>query len=132
MSHDLTYFGMSDMLDDLPEPVRINAKFGGMQALWRFPNGRGASVVNHSGSYGTELAVLRYTSEDVGDYELDYSTPVTDDVIGHIGDAEELLGYLRQIRDLPAPGSEDTGDASGSGSGGDFFTALSSLSRMTD
>lgn len=119
---------MTDFLPvpaDLPEPVLTRPMHSGVQALWRFPNGRGASVVNHSGSYGTELAVLRYHGGGVDDWELDYSTPVTDDVVGHIDGPEELVGLLRQVRDLPPVNDEGLGSPNG-----DPYAAIESLGRM--
>ncbi len=81
---------------------------GGIQAVFRFENGYGASVINHMGSYGVELAVLQFTGEGTDDWELCYTTPITDDVIGWIEDENELFGYLTGIRRLPTPvtGSE--------------------------
>lgn len=56
---------------------------GGIQLRVQFTNGWGASVVSHSFSYGGleglyELAVL----DDLG--HLNYDTPITDDVLGHL------------------------------------------------
>lgn len=72
---------------------------GGVQRLYRFDNGYGASVICHSGSYGNEnglweLAVIRYTDGDK--YVLDYSTPITDDVIGYL-DEDEISALLVRI-----------------------------------
>lgn len=68
---------------------------GGVQAVWTFPNGYGASVVHNPYSYGVELAVLHHGS-------IAYDTSITDDVVGHISSPEELAELLRQIHDLPA------------------------------
>ena len=56
------------------------------------------------GSYGHELdlwelAVVKYNSEYNSDWDIDYSTTITDDVIGHMTD-EEVLEILADIRDL--------------------------------
>jgi hypothetical protein len=131
MTNDLTALNLTTVPDDIGQPAVVQGLLGGIQAIWRFPNGQGASVVNHRGSYGTELAVLRFNSEDLADFDLDYSTPVADDVIGHIDTPEELLSYLRRIRDLPRPEGDDTGSPSGSGSDYSFMTALDSMSRMS-
>ena len=71
---------------------------GGTQRIYKFPNGYGASVIRHQGSYGFknglwELAVL----DSSGD--LCYSTPITNDVIGHLTD-EEVILKLNEIRGL--------------------------------
>jgi hypothetical protein len=67
----------------------------GVQRLYRFNNGYGASVVQHSFSYGAdrglwELAVVLY--DDVGKWKVVYDTEITDDVIGYLAESEiELL-----------------------------------------
>lgn len=80
--------------------VETNEHYGGIQRVYKFPNGYGASVIRHKGSYGFakglwELAVL----DDTGD--LCYYTPITDDVIGHLTD-EEVNLKLNEIRGLQA------------------------------
>lgn len=54
----------------------------GVQAKMTFENGRGVSVVKFDGSYGYpdlwELGVLDKEGT------LDYGTPITDDVLGHL------------------------------------------------
>jgi hypothetical protein len=72
--------------------------YGGTQIVYTFPNGYGASVVNHSFSYGGhrglfEMAVLHND-------QITYDTPLTDDVIGNLT-MEDVLGYLEQIKSLP-------------------------------
>ena len=74
-----------------------------IQYIYRFPNGYGASVVKHSGSYGHaldlwELAVT--TWNDDGDH-LNYSTPITDDVLGNLTGAM-VCDILGKIACLPA------------------------------
>lgn len=68
-----------------------------------FPNGYGASLSKHPGSYGFdadlwELAVRKY-NKTRDNWHLCYDTPITDDVIGDltIGEAIDLC---KQIRDL--------------------------------
>lgn len=75
---------------------------GSHQDVYRFANGYGASVISGGiGVYGRyELAVTRFNSEDVDDFSLDYSTPITDDVIGYLGE-DEIPGILAQIKALP-------------------------------
>ena len=78
----------------------------GTQVIFEFVNGYGASVVRFgipamggiiAGSYGAaankwELAVLR-------NGQIDYSTPITDDVIGYL-DESEVVPLLAQIATL--------------------------------
>lgn len=78
---------------------------GDTQLIYRFRNGYGASVVQNGTSYGSnaapwELAVIRYSSEHDNDWELCYSTPITDDVVGHL-EAAEVFEYLNQVGSLP-------------------------------
>jgi hypothetical protein len=73
---------------------------GGDQWLFSFPNGHGASVIRGPHSYGGssgkwELAVLDATGE------LDYSTPITSDVLGWLS-VDEVREVLRKIAELPA------------------------------
>ena len=70
---------------------------GGVQKVYEFDNGYGASVIRHRGSYGFaqgkwELAVLK-------DGDICYSTPITEDVIGYLKWGE-VQTYLRQIKEL--------------------------------
>ncbi len=69
----------------------------GVQHKYAFPNGYGASVVKHDFSYGGknglwELAVLN-------EGELDYSTVITHDVIGHLS-WKEVEKVLENIKNL--------------------------------
>jgi len=80
------------------------AGMGGIQKLFRFPNGYGASVVKFPGSYGYgtgrwELAVIKYSGDGDEGYTLTYDTPVTDDVIGCLSE-QEVDGLLAQIEAL--------------------------------
>lgn len=48
-----------------------------------------------------ELAVLLFDDEKAPNkYELDYDTPITDDVIGHLDDAQ-VRYLLEEIQNLP-------------------------------
>lgn len=83
----------------IPWVTYNNVSFGGYgrQVLLFFPNGYGASVVLSQFSYGVELAVLRGTDAA---YHLDYSTSVTNDVVGYL-DPVNLRKYLQLIKELP-------------------------------
>ena len=77
---------------------------GGNQMIMRFPNGYGASVVQHSGSYGhennlAELAVIKFYGPGDLDWHLCYETEVTNDVIGHLTKEEciELFGRIKNL-----------------------------------
>ena len=78
--------------------IESNKVHGGIQHVYDFPNGYGASVIRHKGSYGFksglwELAVLDSTGD------LCYTTPVTDDVVGHLTE-EQINLKLIEIRGL--------------------------------
>ena len=80
------------------KPKKEHKMNGGIQKIYQFENGMGASVVRHNGSYGGdrglwELAVL----DQAGD--LDYSTPITNDVLGHQND-EDIQNVLMEISKL--------------------------------
>src|SRR5688572_13521364 len=78
----------------------------GLHALHFFPNGYGISVVRFRtfGRYGSytsnesewEAAVL-FGKE--GEWELTYSTEITDDVIGHLSDSDvtELMAKIQRL-----------------------------------
>jgi len=75
-----------------------NDSFGGIQKLYQFDNQMGASVIQHEGSYGYdsgkwELAVLNENGE------IDYSTEITNNVIGHL-EWKEVSATLRRIQAL--------------------------------
>jgi hypothetical protein len=71
----------------------------GTRHAWRFHNGRGASVIRNEMSYGSsrglwELAVIGR------DGDIDYSTPITDDVLGWLTPTD-VRRILREIEALP-------------------------------
>ena len=92
MSKETTVFGSH-------APGSTHPAMGGVQHRFKFPNGFGASVVRHEYSYGGskglwELAVLD------ADGHIAYDTPITDDVLGYLVDAE-VTDALDRIAALP-------------------------------
>jgi hypothetical protein len=94
----------------------------GVQKLYRFDNGYGASVVQFAGSYGFEqglweLAVIRWDNspihedlsypDGIGPYSIAYDTPITDDVIGYLTEME-VEEVLNRIEALPTEAAERT------------------------
>jgi len=82
---------------------------GGVQKVYKFKNGYGASVVRFYGSYGFEsglweLAVLEFKGDD---WQLTYKTPVTSDVIGYLqwSQVEEVLKEIEALPPLLKVGS---------------------------
>ena len=74
----------------------------GTQDIFRCPNGKGASIVWHRFSYGggerlLEGAVLQFA--DNGEWSLDYSTPITNDVVGWMT-AEQAAQFVLDIAAL--------------------------------
>lgn len=70
-----------------------------------FPNGRGVSVVRHCYSYGYErglweLAVLAGTP---GDWQIDYSTTLTRDVLSYL-EPDDVFRLLAEVEMLPVAG----------------------------
>lgn len=102
MNLNLDYTGFETYLIDQYEREDIN----GIGYVFKFDNGRGASVIKNDFSYGCsedkwELAVLLFDDEDSPDeYKLDYDTPITDDVLGWLDDAE-VRNILEEIQKLP-------------------------------
>ena len=71
---------------------------GGIQKIYRFPNGYGASVIRHLGSYGYEKGLWELVVLD-GAGDLDYSTPITEDVLGGLNDpqVDNILGKISRL-----------------------------------
>jgi hypothetical protein len=84
--------------------------YGGDQRLYRFENGYGASLVKGLGSYGLEMAVIKFIHEDDNkEWDIVYDTPITDDVIPHIEDDDEVEYYLSRIKQLSPDGKDTDG-----------------------
>lgn len=78
---------------------------GGIQRIYKFSNGYGASVVMHQLSYGGpevlwELAVIKFVDDHAW-----YITCITDDVVGYLPDAEvsELLDKIEALTSINDP-----------------------------
>ena len=88
----------------LHEPVDARPlESGAVQKLYKFANNYGASVVKGEHTYGGdeglwELAVVRFKTN--GEFVLDYTTPITEDVEGHLTDdaVEELLDKIEALQ----------------------------------
>lgn len=79
-----------------------NYPHDGVQHVYEFPNGYGASVIKHDYSYGGkdglwELAVLNFDLDREG--TLDYNTDITGDVIGYLT-WKNVENYLTEIKSL--------------------------------
>ena len=88
--------------DELEFKTHPNSYMNGVQALVKFSNDYGASVIKGDFSYGGsdglyELAVTK-TNED-GSWNLCYDSGLTEDVLGHLTE-EEVTSYLQRIEAL--------------------------------
>ena len=81
------------------QPVNIKNIHNGTRHIYRFINNYGASVIDHESIRGKELAVLKFTGAD--NYDVTYSTPITEDVVPCIESDEYLQEILNQIEQLP-------------------------------
>ena len=87
---------MSRMLEDFC--YETNDHLGGVQKLYQFDNKMGASVIKHEYSYGGKLGLWELAVLD-GAGNIDYSTPITNDVLGRLT-WREVTNTLRQIQSL--------------------------------
>lgn len=76
----------------------------GVQKVYKYANNQGASVVRGPFTYGSregkwELAVLRLRNDE-REWQIDYTTPLTDDVLGYLTEAE-VDDLLAKIEALP-------------------------------
>mgnify|MGYP003126135067 FL=1 len=76
----------------------VNSHHGGVQKVYEFDNGYGASVIMHQGSYGYSKGLWELAVLDT-DGSLCYDTPIAGDVIGHLNE-EEVNKILSQIEEL--------------------------------
>lgn len=89
---DLTY---SEQFKDYIEKQN---DLGYPQTIYKFSNGYGASVIKFNFvHFGIEIAVLRF--DENGNWDIDYSTPITNDVIGGLNE-ESRDSVLQQIFEL--------------------------------
>ena len=87
-----------------PIEVYTDGELDGTQKIYRFENGYGASVVRHKYSYGNkeglwELAVIKFNGKDNTEWEINYNTSLTNDVVGHL-DNHEVERWLKNIKEL--------------------------------
>lgn len=80
--------------------------YDGVQRLYLFDNGYGASVIRHRGSYGGpiglwEVAVIVWNSID-NDWHLCYSTAITYDVIGYLEEDQvnTVLSFIEKLNEF--------------------------------
>lgn len=71
--------------------------YGGIRAVVEFPNGYGASIIQTSFSYGSELGL--YEIGILKDGSLTYSSGITDDVIPRC-DEKKVLSIVRKVASL--------------------------------
>lgn len=91
-------------------PIKTLSPFDGIQQIYRFENGLGASVVSHKHSYGGrnglwEIAVITFDNE--GEWYITYKTPICGDVLGFLT-SDDVHKTLNEINDLVL--SEDLHD----------------------
>lgn len=67
--------------------IKVQNDIGYPQTIYKFPNGYGASVIKFNYVYfgiGIEIAVLKFDKN--GNWYIDYSTSITNDVIGGLNE----------------------------------------------
>jgi hypothetical protein len=80
-----------------------HAVMGGVQRRYEFENGYGASAVCHPYSYGGPAGLWEIAVLDK-DGHLTYDTPITDDVLGYLSEADRDK-WLEVIAALPKGGN---------------------------
>ena len=81
------------------QPSEVNHNYNGIQKIYKFSNGYGASVIKHDFSHGHsdglwELAVIMKTDEHFTEWTIDYDHPESHgDVRGWLTDrmVEDIL-----------------------------------------
>jgi len=81
-------------------PYSKHQLLGGVQKVFKFPNGYGASVVRHSVSYGSNHGLWELAVLDAASGKLLYDTPITNDVLGRLTESE-VETTLNAIAALP-------------------------------
>jgi hypothetical protein len=92
-----------------PQDVNnLEGRVNGIQYVFRFKNGYGASVVCHDKSYGGnvglwEIATIKFAPEGcmncTGDWEIIYDTGLCTDVLGWQSE-DEVIDILKRIKNL--------------------------------
>ena len=77
--------------------TELNEHYDGIQKRYKFPNGYGASVICHKGSYGGHLGLWELAVELHG--IIVYDTAITADVMGYLK-TEEVNKQLKAIKEL--------------------------------
>lgn len=72
--------------------------YNGVQAIVKFDNGYGASIVRHMFSYGGPSGLFEMAVIDENN-EITYNTSITNDVIGHLTESQ-VSEYLVKIKNL--------------------------------
>lgn len=83
----------------IEHPAESTSLNGGEQWVFSFANGYGASVVRSHMSYGSAYGLWEVAVLDA-DGDLDYSTEITDDVLGSLSE-RQVADVLRDIAELP-------------------------------
>ena len=80
------------------KPTKVISIYGGLQKVYEFPNGYGASVVCHEYSYGGKMDL--WEGAVIGkDGDICYTTPITDDVVGFM-DLIAVENFLDEVAAL--------------------------------
>lgn len=85
------------------KPIREKSAHYGIQKIYKFDNGFFASVIRHSFSYGGDEGLWEIAVLSGSNQSLDYSTPITDDVVGRLNDSQ-VENTLKRIAELPPKG----------------------------